>query len=211
MISSSELAGLFGQSLDMYLDSCIVVGDDGTILLANQRVRRDFGYKPHELVGKSIETLVPERFLEAHRRGFAGFWEEPTVLHMDLSRNLVGRRKDGSELPLTIGLSPAQTDSGLVVLAELRDMSEQRRAEQALQPSEQRHRALIESAAVAIVQLDRDLMVEYANPALCELLEVPDPGDLIGTSYRRFYKGKNRALLEQAFARRLQGDTGANE
>ena len=77
MISSSELAGLFGQSLDMYLDSCIVVGDDGTILLANQRVRRDFGYKPHELVGKSIETLVPERFIEAHRRGFAASGRSP--------------------------------------------------------------------------------------------------------------------------------------
>ncbi len=108
----------------------IVVDDAGRIASINAQVERLFGYERDELVGETIEQLVPQRFRAAHpmlRRGFTG---APAARPMGAGRDLFALRKDGSEIPVEIGLSPLQTAEGTFVLATIVDISERKHAEE---------------------------------------------------------------------------------
>ena len=104
---------------------------DGRIVYVNHEVVRMFGHSREELLGQPVELLVPERFREAHAVWRAGLHEARAGRAMGVNRDMMGRRKDGSELPLEIGLTPFTTDDGQFVLASLIDISERRRMEHA--------------------------------------------------------------------------------
>ena len=139
-------------------DAAIVVDADGRIVLANAHVEELFGYSRDELLGQTVELLVPERFREAHvdqRRGYAAEPRKRPMGHPGL--NLCGRRKDGSEFPAEIALGPLETERGLLVTAIVRDTS--------------RHRAAAEE------QVIRHRIEEYAALLRNSLTKV-DVGDL---------------------------------
>jgi diguanylate cyclase (GGDEF)-like protein/PAS domain S-box-containing protein len=115
----------------------LVVGDDGRIQLANPRAEAIFGYEPNELVGLSVETLVPDRFRGAHAHHRADYLKDPTSRPMGLGMELAGRRKDGTEFPVEIGLSSLSIPQGRVVTCIISDITERKRAEDDLA-----HRAL---------------------------------------------------------------------
>ena len=101
----------------------------GRIVIANAAIGNLFGYGYDELLGQSIETLVPERFRTqhfTHRRNYAA---KPVVRRMAAKEDLVGRRKDGSEFPVEIGLNPIQTQQGVLILGVIVDITERRRLE----------------------------------------------------------------------------------
>ena len=95
----------------------------------NTHAEELFGYKREELLGKLIEILVPERFASQHPADRAEFLAAPTARAMGAGRELFGRRKDGSEFPVEIGLSPIQTPEGMLVLAAVVDISARKLAE----------------------------------------------------------------------------------
>ena len=101
----------------------------GVIVLVNREIERLFGYPREELLGKSVETLVPERFRHGHGGYRAGFTADPRVRSMGAGRELFGLRKDGSEVPVEIGLTPVVTDEGMFVLAAVVDITARKRAE----------------------------------------------------------------------------------
>jgi len=106
----------------------------GGIVLVNREIERLFGYPREELLGKSVDTLVPERFRQGHG-GFRGtFLADPKVRAMGAGRDLYGLRKDGTEVPVEIGLTPVVTDEGMFVLASIVDISPRKKAE------DERHR-----------------------------------------------------------------------
>lgn len=104
----------------------------GDIALANAEAEKLFGYEPGELVGKNVDMLVPERFRAKHPDFRARFAEEPRARPMGAGRDLHGLRKDGNEIPVEIGLNPIRTEKGLVVLSTIIDISERKRAEEAV-------------------------------------------------------------------------------
>jgi PAS domain S-box-containing protein len=108
----------------------VMVGPDGTIVVANAQVEPLFGYSPEELLGQSVEMLVPERFRGEHPASRAGFFAAPQPRVMGAGRDLYGRRKDGSEVPVEIGLNPIQTEGGPFVIAALIDITARKRAEE---------------------------------------------------------------------------------
>ncbi|MEZ5889641.1 MAG: PAS domain S-box protein [Xanthobacteraceae bacterium] len=110
----------------------VMVDPSGTILLVNSELERVFGYSREELVGRSFEMLVPERYRTAHVKLVAEFGKSPTVRRMGAQRDLSGLRKDGTEFPAEIGLNPVQSPSGPLVLAAVVDISERKRAEAAI-------------------------------------------------------------------------------
>ena len=112
----------------------LMVDGTGQIVLVNQEIERLFGYSREELLGKPIDILVPERFRGHHPNFRAGFVAHPSVRAMGAGRDLYGLRKDGSEVPVEIGLTPVATPEGLFVLSSIVDISSRKRAE------EQRHR-----------------------------------------------------------------------
>ena len=115
----------------------IMVNTEGRITLANTQAEAVFGYAREELIGQPIEMLVPERFRSQHVGDRQGYHGDARARSMGAGRELFGRRKDGSEVPIEIGLNPIHTSEGLFVLASIIDISQRKRAE--LQAARQRN------------------------------------------------------------------------
>ncbi len=107
----------------------ILVNDRGHIVLVNSQIEKLFGYQREELVGKLVDILVPERFASQHPAHRAEFVAAPTARAMGAGRELFARRKDGSEFPVEIGLSPIEAPEGILVLATVVDISARKIAE----------------------------------------------------------------------------------
>ncbi len=111
-------------------DAMLVVGARGRIELANGQAAALFGYSPGELVGMGIEALVPDRFREAHIHHRDEYAREPRIRPMGApGLDLHGRRKDGTEFPVDISLSPLDTEQGHLVIAAVRDATRRQQAE----------------------------------------------------------------------------------
>ncbi len=101
----------------------------GTIVLVNAEVERLFDYKRHELIGQPVEILIPEQLRNGHLQLRARFGHHPKPRRVGERRELFGRRRDGGEIPLEIGLNPIHTGNGLLVLSIIFDLSERKRVE----------------------------------------------------------------------------------
>ena len=120
---------LFRLATEASPSGIILVNAQGKIVLVNSHVEELFGYNREELIGKLVEILVPERFTRhsAHREAFVA---HPEARMMGAGRDLFGRRKDGSEFPVEIGLNPIQTPQGTLVLATVIDITARKTAEE---------------------------------------------------------------------------------
>src|SRR6266496_3411529 len=119
----------FQLVLDAAPNAMIMVDSAGAINFANASATTVFGYSLSELIGRHIETLVPERFRDRHVGDRKGFLSEPSSRAMGAGRDLFGRRKDGSEFPVEVGLNPIHTGQGLFVLASVIDITARKQAE----------------------------------------------------------------------------------
>lgn len=138
---------LHSDLLEAIPDAIVAVDRDGTIIQANSQVQVLFGYSRSELMGKKVEMLVPERFRDHHHDHRRGFAESPKIRRMGAGLDLHGRRRDGSEFPVEISLSPVSVEGGTVVLSAIRDISDRKRIEQELR---QAHAELTQKTAEQI-------------------------------------------------------------
>ena len=119
-----------GSLLDFSPDSLLVIDATGTIVLLNAQLEMLFGYDQRELLGQSLEVLLPERLRAAHVAQRLHYLSAPRARPMGIGLNLVGRRKDGNEFPVDISLRPLLIGQVLHVMGAIRDMTVQRQAEQ---------------------------------------------------------------------------------
>lgn len=122
----------FRRVVESAPNAIILVGKDGRISLVNAQTERLFGYTREELLGASVDMLVPERFRGAHPHYRASFFSNPTVRPMGAGRDLYGLRKDGSEFSVEIGLNPIQSEEGMLVLTSIIDITERKQSEQGI-------------------------------------------------------------------------------
>ena len=146
-------------------DGFVIVDAQGTIVLVNQQTERLFGYGREELIGKSVELLVPPASRHAHKGERLRYSAEPKTRRL-AARDLAGRRKDGSEFPAEISLSPARSGNATLVVAAIRDVSERKREQEALRTTQY---ALDQSAEAVLLALESGKLV-YVNVAACRSL-----------------------------------------
>jgi len=140
----------------------LVVDSLGAIQLANAEVEQMFGHAPGGLEGRSVESLLPERYREGHSRHLRGYLQNPERRAMGVGRELYALRVDGSEFPVEIALSPVATSGGVRVIALIVDITERRRLEAAFQVA-------FEAAPTGMVMVSGDGSIQLANRRLGEL------------------------------------------
>ncbi|MBZ5705247.1 MAG: PAS domain S-box protein [Acidobacteriia bacterium] len=118
--------------LEAIPDAIVAVNEEGIVVQVNSQTQDLFGYTRDELIGQKIEMLVPERQRLQHHHHREGFAERPRIRRMGAGLDLYGRRRDGSEFPVEISLSPVAIGDGLLVLSAIRDMSDRKRIEEEL-------------------------------------------------------------------------------
>lgn len=147
-------------------DAMLIADGHGMITVANPAAELMFGYASGELIGKPIETLIPERFHHAHIAKRSGYMEQPRPRNMGAGMELFARHHSGAEFVVEISLSPLKTGAGLsMVLATIHDITHRKEATAALEESEERMRAIFETAVDAIVTIDEKGIIDRINPA----------------------------------------------
>ena len=155
--------------LDSAPDAMVVVGAHGRIALVNSQTEKLFGYKREELLGQPVEVLVPERFWAAHRKHRGNYMEHSQFRPMGVGLELFGVRKDGTEFPVEISLSPQHTDDGVLVSSTIRDVTNRKRVEDALRQSEASFRGMVEGT-YGVYRASADGAILMANEALMRML-----------------------------------------
>ena len=127
-----ESESLFRNYTDSTPDAIVIVDRDGNIVLVNLQTETLFGYSRTELLDRKVELLIPERYHGVHPGHRDRFFAEPNYRPMGAGLELFGRRKDGTEFPIEISLSPLETKARTLVSSSIRDITERRQVEAAL-------------------------------------------------------------------------------
>jgi PAS domain S-box-containing protein len=166
LVSEAKLSSYFESASQ----AIIAVLADGHIVLVNRRTEEMFGYARDELLGQELEILLPERDRAVYASHRAQYFAEPHVRAMGVGLDLAGRRKDGTEFPVEIGLSFVQDESGLLAFGLVTDITERKRAADRLarvhaelKASEAKLRSYFESAAQGILAAAADGRITLVN------------------------------------------------
>jgi PAS domain S-box-containing protein len=173
----------FRALLDSVAESVLIVDRDGRISDMNRMAEAVFGYERTELLRQPIEYLLPERFRDAHVAHREAFMANPRRLPLGIGRDLVARRRDGSEFPVEISLSPIASGAGIRVLAMVTDISPRRRLEQERQES-----SAESHVDEAVLVTDLVGTIQYVNRAF-ERMSGYSRGEVIGKNPRILKSG----------------------
>jgi PAS domain S-box-containing protein len=165
-------AHTFEILLESAHDAMIIVNAEGQIVLVNNQVEKLFGYESNELTGQSIEVLMPAKHKETHPGLRTTYFSAPEVRAMGKGRELLAQKKDGSQFPVEIGLSPLETISGTMVLAAIVDISyrkmvEKNSLEQAI---DNKFKAIVEHTLDALTMRDAEGKLMYLSPGFTKIL-----------------------------------------
>ncbi len=161
-------------------DAMVVVDQTSRIVLVNAQTETLFGYERKEILGQLVEVLIPDRFRERHQAHRVTFFSEPMARPMGASLQLSGLRKDGTEFPVEISLSPIETPDGVLVTTAIRDITSRRRTEDALRASEERLRLAQQAAGIGTFERDVRTGILTCSVELDFMYGLP-PGTFEGT------------------------------
>jgi PAS domain S-box-containing protein len=185
-------------------DAMVVVNSSGHVVLLNLQAERQFGYPPDELIGQSVKKIIPKGFAERLIADDTRSAVEALAQQMGTGLELTGLRKDGSNFPIEIMLSPLESSEGVLVTAAIRDITERKRVENALRENEERFRLIVSNVKdYANIMLDTDGLIVSWNQG-AEKIKGYRADEIIGKHFSLFYtaedidNGLPKFELEQA-------------
>jgi len=170
----------------------LISNKQGIITMANNQAENLLGYPANQLIGMSIEALVPERFRESHPKLREAFEASAINRTMGFERTTIALRKDASEVNIEITLSPIQTEHGLFFASALRDVTERKRAEEASQVASQYSRSLIEASLDPLVTISAEGKITDVNLAT-ETVTGVDRTSLISSDFADYFTDPDQA------------------
>jgi PAS domain S-box-containing protein len=209
---------LFRQAVESAPNAMVMIDAAGRIEMVNAQAELTFGYERGELLGSVIESLIPERYRDHHPGMRSGFFADPRSRAMGAGGDLYGRRKDGGEFPIEIGLNPIETDDGPKVISAIVDISARKAAEErvrlalketeearaALARSEADYRMLAEHSSDIVIRTNPDGIITYCSPAV--RIQGFTPEEIVGT---RALELSHPEDIRAALERRAQNFAGA--
>ncbi len=160
----------FRALLESAPDAMVIVNEQGNIQLVNAQAEKLFGYTRAELIGSSVERLIPPSSRDIHTQHRETYKGNAQLRLMGAGIELYGVHKDGHQFPVEISLSPIETEDGRFICSAVRDVSAYRQAEEALRQSEANFRAVFEQAAVGITHSDADGKWLRFNQKFCDIV-----------------------------------------
>lgn len=182
--------------LDAAPNGMLMIDKTGKIMMLNLAMKSLFGYEEHELIGQSVDCLVPERYRGHHAGHRSSFFSEPKVRSMGVGRDLYGLKKDGSEFPVEIGLNPIETADGVRVISSIVDITERKRAEREV-------RLMFGAAPNAMIMVDRAGKMVMVNQAMINLFgyeEIELVGQPIDKLIPERYRGQHKDYRSSFFS-----------
>ena len=168
LIRGRQAQRQFSSFLEAAPDAVVISDEKGKIVRVNGQTERMFGHLREELIGEEVELLLPERLRDAHRMQRAGYSSNPSTRPMGVGLNLSGLRKDGTEFPVEISLSPIPDHEGSLIACVIRDVTERKQADERLLQSEHRQKFILDSIPQKLVTTKPDGSVDYFNPQWME-------------------------------------------
>jgi PAS domain S-box-containing protein len=159
----AQMEGRYRGLLEAAPDAMVVVSQGGNIVLLNVQAERQFGYIRDELIGQKVKAIIPEGFAERLIADGTRSAAEALAQQIGTGLELTGRRKNGSEFPIELMLSPLDSAEGTLVTAAIRDISVRKDAEKHLVQMEARYRGLLEAAPDAMIVVNQDRQIVLLN------------------------------------------------
>ncbi len=169
--------------LNHALEAIITIDEQGIIHSFNPAAEKLFGHKTSEIIGKNVTLLIPENFRGAHEQGLKNYLETGITKVIGIGAEVVGLRKDGSTFPLDLGISEVCLGESRMFNGIIRDITERKKAEQALRDSETRANAVLEHAACGIITIDEQGIIETFN-SMAEHLFRYKTAEVLGTNIK---------------------------
>jgi PAS domain S-box-containing protein len=220
--------------VDAAPDGIIMADERGQIMLVNRQTEGLFGYDRADLLGRSVDDLLPERLRQVHRAHRTRYRAEPRTRSMGAGLSLFGRRRDGTEFPVEISLSPLTTDDGLRVIAVVRDITQRLEAEAAAREvqetldaardavlifdAETLHFTYVNEGALEQVGYTRDELLnmtmlhiapEFSETSLRELLGPLERGEISSTIFTTVHRRRDGSDIPvEILLQAIRGDDG---
>jgi len=211
---------LYRQILETAPDAMVVVDHRGTIVFVNAQTEKMFGYARADLLGRTLDVLVPRRFHGSHARHIERYVALPGTRPMGSGLDLFGRHADGRELAIEVSLSPVRTDGGVLVSAAIRDITERKRIEAHARLNAERLASAVESIQDAFALFDDGDRLVLCNSVYRRLVGESLTGTLIGRSFEELLDAwigdihfaderARESFREERLARRRRDQTSA--
>ena len=197
---------MFQTLFDSLAEGIVVIDENGKIIMANQNSLKLFGYEHGELIGTSLEQLVPDHLKKQHEQHRLSYTEEPRMRAMGKGLELHAKRKDGKEFPVEISLSYTRSEGKIRVIAFIMDITERKQSELVLLREKEKAQLYLDIATSMFVVIDVNGMVTLINQKGCEILGYQEK-DILGKSwFDNFVPADIKDSVQRVFNQMISGE-----
>jgi two-component system, LuxR family, sensor kinase FixL len=204
LVTERDWSELFSATLDAAVDGVVVIDDTGRILRVNRATERLFGWPSGGLVGRPIETLMPEPHATEHGRYVSRYLDGGEARIIGIGREVQGKRHDGSLFPIELAVGEGRTDHGRIFVGLIRDLSERKSMESELERGQVALQRMLDNALIATAIVDAEGRFRQLNAAWERVLGRPQR-ELLGAGLLEFTEPDGQDALATCFAALCDG------